>query len=274
MSTTIRCGYADTPSGQIHYRELGSGRPVLLLHKTPSSSVMWTRVMPLLAARGYRAIATDNPGYGASERPASPPQEMGFYSRAALGVLDHLGIAEAAVVGFYTGASVALDLAVSAPARVDQLVLAGIAAFEDAAARAEFDALIGDLGHMQKAIELDVEGRFLETYPLAWFRDFVKGDGDQYLDELIAYLQCARSYWWAYEAVVAHDAFGQLARVTQPTLCLAPAGGLSFVTAGTRVAHRQLPGSLYLEIPGTTEVCLEDPAAMAGALLDFLGAAG
>jgi len=39
------------------------------------------------------------------------------------------------------------------------------------------------------------------------------------------------------------------------------------------VAHRQLPGSQYLEIPGTTEVCLEDPAAMAGALLDFLGAA-
>ena len=189
---------------------------------------------------------------------------------ATVGVLDRDAVAaqstcdELAAEGF-TALPLCADVSVRAEV---------IAAFEDAAARAEFDALIGDLGHMQKAIELDVEGRFLETYPLAWFRDFVKGDGDQYLDELIAYLQCARSYWWAYEAVVAHDAFGQLARVTQPTLCLAPAGGLSFVTAGTRVAHRQLPGSLYLEIPGTTEVCLEDPAAMAGALLDFLGAAG
>lgn len=270
----MRKGYADTPSGQVHYRELGTGRPVLLLHKTPSSSIMWTRVMPLLAERGFRAIATDNPGYGASERPPTPPQEMGFYSRAALGVLDHLGIAEADVVGFYTGASVALDLAVSTPERVGKLVLAGIAAFETAAARAEFDALIGDLGHMQRAIELDVEGKFLEKYPLAWFRDFIKGDGDQYLDEMIAYLQCARNYWWAYEAVVAHDAFAQLARVTQPTLCLAPAQGLPFVTEGTRVAHRHLAGSQYVEIPGTTEVCLEDARTMADALLAFLAPQG
>ena len=266
----MRCGYADTSSGQVHYREHGTGRPVLLLHKTPSSSVMWTRVMPLLAERGYRAIATDNPGYGASERPLAPPEEMGFYSRAALGVLDCLGIEQADVVGYYTGASIALDLAVTAPARVGKLVLAGLAAFPHDAARAEFEALIGGLGHMQHSIELDVEGRFLEQYPLAWFRDFLKGDGEQYLDELVAYLQCARNYSWAYEAVVRHDAFGQLARVTQPTLCLAPAGGLPFVTAGTRVAHRHLPGSRYLEIAGTTEVCMEDPQTMADALLGFL----
>ncbi len=270
----MRRGYADTPSGQIHFREEGAGRPVLLLHKTPSSSIMWTRVMPLLAERGYRAVAIDNPGYGSSERPATPPQEMGFYSRAALGVLDALGIEQADVCGFYTGASIALDLAVSAPSRVGKLVLAGIAAFANDEQRREFDALIGDLGHMQKAIELDVEGRFLEAYPLAWFRDFVKGDGDQYLDELVAYLQCARNYWWAYEAVVRHDAFGQLAAVTQPTLCLAPAQGLSFVTEGTRLAHRHLPGSTYLEVPGTTEVCLEDPRTLAAALLGFLGSPG
>mgnify|MGYP006267939657 CR=1 FL=1 len=266
----VRKGYADTPSGQIHYRELGDGRPVLLLHKTPSSSVMWERVMPLLAEAGYRAIAPDNPGYGASERPASPPKDMRWYSQAMLGVLDHLGAPEADVVGFYTGASIALDLAVAAPERVGRLVLAGIAAFADEESRMEFNALIGDLGHMQKAITLDAEGKFLEAYPIAWFRDFVHHDGDQYLDEFIAYLQCARSYWWAYEAVVRHDAFGQLAAVTQPTLCLAPSRGLPFVTKGTRVAADHIAGARYEEIDGTTEVCMEQPGLMAGALLRFL----
>lgn len=95
--------YADTPSGQIHYRELGEGRPVLLLHKTPSSSVMWTCVMPLLAAAGFRTIAPDTRGYGSSEPPSSPPPEMGFYARAALGVLDHLGVEQADVCGFVQG---------------------------------------------------------------------------------------------------------------------------------------------------------------------------
>lgn len=50
------------------------------------------------------------------------------------------------------------------------------------------------------------------------------------------------------------DAFGQLAAVRQPVLCLAPAQGLSVVTEGKQVAHRHLPGSAYLEIPGTAEV--------------------
>ena len=123
---------------------------------------------------------------------------------------------------------------------------------------------------MQKAIELDIEGKCLEAYPLAWFRDCAKCDGDQYLDELIACLQCARAYRWAYEAVVRHDAFDQLAAVTQPTLCLAPEGGLSFAMEGTRVARRHLAGSAQLELPGTTEVRLEDPRTLAEVLIGFL----
>ena len=53
-------------------------------------------------------------------------------------------------------------------------------------------------------------------------------------------------------------------------LCLAPADGLSFVTEGTRLVRRHRPGSAFLEIPGTTEVCLEDPRTMAEALIGFL----
>lgn len=46
------------------------------------------------------------------------------------------------------------------------------------------------------------------------------------------------------------------------------------MTEGTRVAHRHLPGSAYLEVPGTTEDCLEDPRTLAAALLGFLGSPG
>ena len=34
MTDTIRYGYADTPEGQVHYREAGSGPAVLLLENT------------------------------------------------------------------------------------------------------------------------------------------------------------------------------------------------------------------------------------------------
>ena len=46
-------GYAGTPSGQLHYLEAGSGRPVLLIHPGPASSAMFEPVLPLLAAEGF-----------------------------------------------------------------------------------------------------------------------------------------------------------------------------------------------------------------------------
>lgn len=43
--------------------------PVLLLHGLPSQSYSWTEVMPVLADKGYRAIAPDWIGFGSSAKP-------------------------------------------------------------------------------------------------------------------------------------------------------------------------------------------------------------
>ena len=45
----MRRGYADTEVGQVHYVEAGEGPPVVLLHQTASSSVVYARTLPLLA---------------------------------------------------------------------------------------------------------------------------------------------------------------------------------------------------------------------------------
>ena len=46
--------------------EAGEGPPVVLCHGFPELGYSWHKVMPLLAAAGYRAIAVDQRGYGAS----------------------------------------------------------------------------------------------------------------------------------------------------------------------------------------------------------------
>lgn len=65
--------YVDGPWGQIHLRIAGPkhGPVVLLIHKMVWSSVEFSRVQPLLAARGVRTIAVDLPGYGLSDGPAA-----------------------------------------------------------------------------------------------------------------------------------------------------------------------------------------------------------
>lgn len=47
----------------------GGGEPVILLHGFPETSHMWTRLVPSLAAAGYRCLAPDQRGYSSGARP-------------------------------------------------------------------------------------------------------------------------------------------------------------------------------------------------------------
>jgi pimeloyl-ACP methyl ester carboxylesterase len=61
--------FLQTNGIRIAYDEMGQGMPVVLCHGFPELAFSWHRVMPLLADAGYRAIAVDQRGYGATERP-------------------------------------------------------------------------------------------------------------------------------------------------------------------------------------------------------------
>ncbi|MFI6899887.1 alpha/beta fold hydrolase [Nonomuraea sp. NPDC050394] len=54
---------------KLHTREWGTGdRVALLIHGIMADSRCWWRVGPALAGRGYRVVAVDLPGHGASPR--------------------------------------------------------------------------------------------------------------------------------------------------------------------------------------------------------------
>jgi pimeloyl-ACP methyl ester carboxylesterase len=96
---------------------------VLLLHGWPDSHRLWRHQVPALTAAGFRAVVPDLRGFGASDRPESEeayalPHVLGD----VIGVLDHLGIGRAHVVGHDWGATVAWVVAALFPDRVDHLV--------------------------------------------------------------------------------------------------------------------------------------------------------
>jgi pimeloyl-ACP methyl ester carboxylesterase len=102
----------------------GSGRPLILLHGLLLSQEMDRPLAEDLAARGNRAITIDLLGHGQSDR----PRDMWRYSMAksaeqVVGLMDHLQIDEAVVMGTSLGANVALEIAAHNPQRLRGMVI-------------------------------------------------------------------------------------------------------------------------------------------------------
>ncbi|MBK8783748.1 MAG: hypothetical protein IPO22_18520 [Anaerolineales bacterium] len=79
----IRKGYVDTPNGQVHFRQLKKvdGVPLVLLHQTASSGMMFEPLMTLLSD-SFHTLALDTPGFGASFLPPTCSLSIIFHLRS------------------------------------------------------------------------------------------------------------------------------------------------------------------------------------------------
>jgi pimeloyl-ACP methyl ester carboxylesterase len=78
----------------------GDGPAVLLLHGWPDHHAVWRHQVAAFLAAGYRSIAPDLRGFGESDKPAAV-EDYGSLQVIGdlLGILDHLGVSKAHVVG-------------------------------------------------------------------------------------------------------------------------------------------------------------------------------
>jgi pimeloyl-ACP methyl ester carboxylesterase len=121
----IRMGYADGRHGQVHYRELGRGTPLVLLHWAPSNGRQYEALMPAFAARGFRVLAVDIPGYGRSHKDTSGWSCAQMAAEIAAALTDLGGVDRGCVVGGHLSAAIAAELAIAEPARWPRIVLDG-----------------------------------------------------------------------------------------------------------------------------------------------------
>jgi pimeloyl-ACP methyl ester carboxylesterase len=110
---------------RIHYVERGSGMPLVLLHGNGSMIQDFESSGLIdLAARNYRVIVFDRPGFGHSDRPRNVIWTPTAQAELIMGALQQLGVSHALVLGHSWGASVAVALALKYPHLVRGLVLA------------------------------------------------------------------------------------------------------------------------------------------------------
>jgi len=109
----------------IHYRDWGSGQPVVFSHGWPLQGDAWEDQMFFLASHGYRVIAHDRRGHGLSSQPWSG-NDMDTYADDLAALIDHLDLKKAVLVGHSTGGGeVARYIGRHGSARVAKAVLVG-----------------------------------------------------------------------------------------------------------------------------------------------------
>jgi pimeloyl-ACP methyl ester carboxylesterase len=112
----------ETSLGEIHAHVAGQGPAILLAHgyHPDNDWQVWQKNVEALAAVGFQVYALDLPGYGRSggERREHPQQ-----AQALLELMDAEGIGAAILGGVSWGGMIVLEVALSAPERVEGLIL-------------------------------------------------------------------------------------------------------------------------------------------------------
>ncbi len=107
---------------KLHYDTVGrAGAPVLLIMGLTVPGRSWRGILPALQAE-HRVAYFDHRGVGGSDAPRGP-YSMAQMAGDVVGLMDHLGWAQAHVVGLSMGGMVAQHVALNARARVRSLAL-------------------------------------------------------------------------------------------------------------------------------------------------------
>jgi 3-oxoadipate enol-lactonase len=252
---------------RINYERSGSGFPVLFIHAGIADARMWEPQARAWVDR-FDMIRPDLRGFGNSELPPTP-----YSIRSDLiALLDHLGVDRAHAVGCSMGGTVAIDLALDYPERVERLVLiaAGVSGSDLGEADAE---LFADIEAADKAGDLDAVNR-------AEVRLWVdgprrpEGSAPAAVRKLVLDMngRALHSDWAAAEHLnLDPPAISRLGDIRAPTLVIVGDQDLPHASANADVITSSIAGARRETIKDTAHLpSLERPEEFNRIVLDFL----
>ncbi|MDP9014839.1 MAG: alpha/beta hydrolase [Pseudomonadota bacterium] len=154
---------------QLAYRQMGEGRPLVLIHGYFSTAMVnWVRYghAAKIAARGFRVIMPDLRGHGASAKPhdaaAYPPDIL---ADDGFALIEHLGLAEYDLGGYSLGARTTIRMLVRG-ARPGCAVVAGMGVdgiIDSNGRGAYFRRILTNLGTFERGSAEWMAEAFLKT---------------------------------------------------------------------------------------------------------------
>ncbi|HET9736420.1 MAG TPA: alpha/beta fold hydrolase [Burkholderiales bacterium] len=218
---------------------------LLFLHGVGGSRAVWQWQLPYFNARGHRAVAWDQPGYGG--RPLVEPYDLERIGAALCREIESLGGETVVLVGHSMGGFVAQE----GYARFPQLIKALVLCFTSAAfggAGSEFarQFIAARMGPLDEGKSMaDIAARLMPTMRGA---KSVPG-GIEHAERVMAAVP-PETYRKAVQMLTTFDRRAQLPEIRVPTLLIA---GSDDHTAPASVMERmaaKIPGAEFVALAG------------------------
>jgi 3-oxoadipate enol-lactonase len=217
--------------------------PVLLLHGLGADSNSWSLQLTALAEAGYRPIAPDTPGFG-----ASPYDGRGWsISRVAAGIaelIEELGLGTAHVVGLSMGGTIAQQLALDYPHLLRKLVLVSTFAI------LRPDTISGWLYFIQRFILVNTLGLSAQAKVVS-HRIFPGPQNAPLRAMLVDTISRAdpRAYRKAMTCLGLFNSVGRLPEIVSTTLVITGSDDSTVTPARQQLLVRGIPGARQVIIP-------------------------
>ena len=258
--------WTDRDEIRLFFDDLGSGRPILLLHSFLCSREMWSYQAADLA-RSYRVVNADLRGHGDSG-PAEAPFTLDDLVDDAVVVLDHLGIERAVWAGLSIGGMIALRAALIAPDRVDALIVADSSAERDPLLQRAKHRLLGTVARLVGIrpvlgpITRIMFGRSTRRDNPALVAEWRGRFAAVHLPSILFGLDCLNDRTAVLD---------RLDTVRRPTLVLVGQEDVAQPPRRSRAIAAAIPGAELVTVPKAGHLsALEQPETVTEAMLDFL----
>ena len=211
----LRMAYRDVPPAGS-----SNGKVVLLLHGKNFSGFYWEPTIDFLARQGYRVIAPDQLGFGASSR---PDIHYSFHQMAqnTKALLDHLGIPQVDVIAHSMGGMLGMRFTLLFPETVEKLVLENPIGLED------YRKLVPSIPLQQQyAAELSQTYEKMRNYQKTYYPGAWKPEYEIYVQDQASVLatgEYPRDAWSSaltYEMIYEQPVVYELDEITRPTLLI------------------------------------------------------
>ena len=264
-SIRMKRGYAEGPYGLVHYRDVGEGRPLLMLHQSPMSSRQFDNVYGLLAARGIRAIGIDTPGFGMSD-PTDFVPAIEDWAKAIPPVIDHLNIDVADVLGHHTGCFLATEVAIQFPDRVRNLVMAGPLPRDEEQRKRSLE------GVKEREVNFvyEQDGSHLVNSFSTRYNMYGKDADPQLITRyVVEKFMGTGPFWYGHHAGIQYDLGAKITLIKHRTLIITNTGDM--IHEGAQKTRGMRPDFEYVELQGGgVDIVDQQPEAWVDAVVKFL----